>query len=63
MKTFRIGVIGLGQRISHVLAAMGVPASLARCALRFSFGPGNTDLDSLFAALRKLLARKLALAG
>jgi cysteine desulfurase len=48
---------------SHVLAAMGVPASLARCALRFSFGPGNTDLDGLFAALRKLLARKLALAG
>jgi cysteine desulfurase len=48
---------------SHVLAAMGVPESLARCALRFSFGPGPADLDHVVNSLRKLLARKLALAG
>ncbi len=50
---------------SHVLAAMGVPESLARCALRFSFGPdvGLVDLDHIFNSLRKLVARKLARVG
>ncbi|HXM00711.1 MAG TPA: aminotransferase class V-fold PLP-dependent enzyme, partial [Rhizomicrobium sp.] len=50
---------------SHVLAAMGVPDSLARCALRVSFGPstGLLELDSLFASLGKLLTRKVALAA
>ena len=50
---------------SHVLEAMGVPESLARCALRVSFGPENGifDIDALFASLRKLMGRKLALAA
>lgn len=50
---------------SHVLVAMGVPDSLARCALRVSFGPsaGQRELDSLFASLGKLLTRKVALAA
>jgi cysteine desulfurase len=30
---------------SHVLAAMGVPAQLAHCALRFSLGRGTKDED------------------
>ncbi len=49
---------------SHVLKAMGVPESLARCALRVSFGPslGLLELDELFASLRKLLDRRVALA-
>jgi cysteine desulfurase len=49
---------------SHVLKAMGVPESLARCALRVSFGPslGLLELDDLFASLRKLLDRRVALA-
>jgi len=40
---------------SHVLHAMGVPAELARCALRISFGAGNTvsDVDALIAALQQ----------
>jgi len=50
---------------SHVLEAMGVDESLARCALRVSFGPehGLADLESLFASLHKLMGRKLALAA
>ncbi len=50
---------------SHVLAAMGVPESLARCAIRISFGPevGLLELDAFFGALMKLLNRKLALAA
>jgi cysteine desulfurase len=50
---------------SHVLAAMGVPESLARCALRVSFG-ADTSIDAtshLLASLRALLGRKLALAA
>lgn len=30
---------------SHVLLAMGIAPELARCALRFSFGRGNTSAD------------------
>jgi cysteine desulfurase len=30
---------------SHVLMAMGVPAPLALCAIRFSFGRESTDTD------------------
>ena len=49
---------------SHVLAAMGVPESLARCALRVSFGPDlSIAAQSAFlASLKALLGRKLALA-
>ena len=38
---------------SHVLAAMGVPETLARCALRLSFGWSSrrADLDRCLAAL------------
>jgi cysteine desulfurase len=41
------------DRPSHVLAAMAVPADLARCTLRISLGKMNhsTDLDQLIAAL------------
>jgi len=50
---------------SHVLKAMGIPESLARCALRVSFGPehGLLDLDAIFASFHKLIGRKLALAA
>ena len=50
---------------SHVLEAMSVPESLARCALRVSFGAENNilDIDALFASLKKLMGRKLALAA
>jgi len=50
---------------SHVLKAMSVPESLARCALRVSFGPehGLTDLDAIFGSLHRLMGRKLALAA
>ena len=42
---------------SHVLAAMGVPESLAKSALRISFGPETTENEvlSLLAAWRKLV--------
>ena len=41
---------------SHVLAAMGVPAALARGAVRVSLGPTTTesDVDCFLAAWRKL---------
>ena len=45
---------------SHVLAAMGVPSDLARCALRVSFGRGNRRehvgrlLECLAAAVREI---------
>ncbi|MEI9885246.1 MAG: cysteine desulfurase family protein [Rhizomicrobium sp.] len=50
---------------SHVLAAMDVPESLARCALRVSFGPdfGLLQMNDFFAALKTLLVRKLTLAA
>lgn len=50
---------------SHVLAAMGVPQELARCGIRVSFGWNNreADVDSLIQSLRRLLARRAALAA
>ncbi len=41
---------------SHVLAAMGVPASLARGAVRVSLGPTTTEseVDCFLAAWRRL---------
>ena len=50
---------------SHVLAAMDVPESLSRCALRVSFGPDFSLLamNDFFAALKNLLGRKLTLAA
>lgn len=40
---------------SHVLLAMGVDESLARCAIRISFGHGNSEADvaAVVAALRQ----------
>jgi cysteine desulfurase len=42
---------------SHVLAAMGVPESLAKSALRISFGAETTEkeVESLLKAWRKLV--------
>ena len=44
---------------SPVLAAMGLPASLARSGVRFSFGKENTEADAAeaFSRLRQALAR------
>lgn len=44
---------------SHVLTAMGVPAELARAAVRFSFGIGNTeeDIPAILDALERVVAR------
>jgi len=40
---------------SHVLLAMGVEESLARCAIRISFGRDNSEADvtALVAALKQ----------
>lgn len=45
---------------SHVLAAMGFPEEISRCALRASFGwsSGEEDVDAAIASLSKLLARR-----
>jgi cysteine desulfurase len=50
---------------SHVLAAMGVPESIASCALRVSFGPtsNEADADAAIASLVKLRARARARAA
>lgn len=50
---------------SHVLQAMGVTADIARCAVRVSFGTGNTehDVDTLIAALQTQAARLQTLAA
>jgi cysteine desulfurase len=50
---------------SHVLAAMGVTESLARCGIRVSFGWTNSerDSDAAIASLGRLLARRAALAA
>jgi len=50
---------------SHVLAAMGVTEDMARSGLRVSFGwsSGDEDVDAAIASLRKLLARRAALAA
>jgi cysteine desulfurase len=49
-------------RPSHVLAAMGVPPDLARCAVRVSFGRGNgpADVERFLAAWTALRARARA---
>jgi cysteine desulfurase len=45
---------------SHVLRAMGVPDELARGAVRFSLGSGNTaeEVDRLLEAVEALVARR-----
>jgi cysteine desulfurase len=50
---------------SHVLKAMGLPHELARAAVRFSFGAGNTaaDVESILAVLPKVVDRLRAFAG
>jgi cysteine desulfurase len=50
---------------SHVLAAMGVDEALARCGIRVSFGWTNSDsdVDAAIASLRRLIARRTALAA
>jgi cysteine desulfurase len=50
---------------SHVLAAMGVDETLARCGLRVSFGwsSQDEDVDAAIASLRRLIARRAAMAA
>ena len=50
---------------SHVLAAMGVNEALARCGIRVSFGWTNrdSDVDAAIQSLRRLIARRTALAA
>jgi len=50
---------------SHVLAAMGVDEALARCGLRVSFGwsSRDEDVDAAIASLRRLIARRAAMAA
>lgn len=50
---------------SHVLAAMGVPDSFARCGIRVSFGWTNaaSDINAAIDSLRRLLARRAVLAA
>jgi len=50
---------------SHVLAAMGVPEEMARSGLRVSFGWSSRgeDIDAAIASLRRLIARRAALAA
>lgn len=50
-------------RSSRVLAAMGVPAEISRCALRVSFGHESveSDVDAALAALGAIAARRRTL--
>jgi cysteine desulfurase len=50
---------------SHVLAAMRVDESLARCGLRVSFGWNNAngDVDAVIASLTRLIERHKAIAA
>jgi cysteine desulfurase len=50
---------------SHVLAALGVDENLARGGLRVSFGwsSKDEDIDAILASLRRLLARRAAMAA
>ena len=50
---------------SHVLAAMGVQESLARCGVRVSFGWTNSerDADAAITSLGRLLSRRAAIAA
>jgi len=61
----RDGICIASAAASHVLTAMDVPGSLARCALRVSFGPdtGLKTMSDFLVALRTLLGRGLALAA
>jgi cysteine desulfurase len=47
------------QQASHVLAAMGVPADLARGSVRFSLSPSTTDaeVDAALVAVPAAVAR------
>ena len=47
---------------SHVLAAMGIPDDLARCAIRVSFGWNSTqaEVDAALASIARLVARREA---
>jgi len=49
-------------KLSHVLKAMGVPAELARCALRVSFGWNSTDADVVasLSSIARLVERRKA---
>lgn len=46
-------------QISHVLKAIGLPADLATCTLRISFGVENTsdDVEAIVSAFKRLLNR------
>jgi cysteine desulfurase len=50
---------------SHVLSAMGVSRDLGVAALRFSLGKDTTaeDLDTLFAALPRIVEKVRALSA
>jgi cysteine desulfurase len=50
---------------SHVLAAMGVDQSLARCGIRVSFGwtSREEDVDLVISSLRRLIDRRAVLAA
>ncbi|HXJ00057.1 MAG TPA: cysteine desulfurase family protein [Micropepsaceae bacterium] len=52
-------------KLSHVLLAMGVDEALARGGLRVSFGWTNhdADVDAIITSLRRLIARRAALAA
>jgi cysteine desulfurase len=52
-------------KASHVLAAMGVDEAMTRCAIRISFGWTNSDsdVDAAIQSLRRLIARRTALAA
>jgi cysteine desulfurase len=47
-------------RPSHVLSAMEVDENLARCGLRVSLGPSNSeeDMDATLSALKRLVERR-----
>jgi cysteine desulfurase len=52
-------------KASHVLAAMGVDGALVRCGIRVSFGWTNSDsdVDAAIQSVRRLIARRTALAA
>jgi cysteine desulfurase len=54
-----VGAAGSGGAPSHVLAAMGVPAALARATLRISFGAQSTpaSVDALIRALEACVVK------
>jgi cysteine desulfurase len=46
-------------KVSHVLAAMGVPDALSNAFVRVSFGPGTSEaeIDSFLAEWRRIAER------